>query len=237
MRISPALTLLASVLVWQGAVFFDLNLPNTGAAGWFFNPFAWQLVFTIGVVIGRGLQLGIAVPRSAAISAGAIGFLVFSLLVKVSSGNPFGLAFLNEWIESLQIGSDKTNLAWIRVLHLAALAWLFIRFVPTSSALVSGLARAQSGRDGTAFAGSVLRRDRAFDPGQIILAETYFALGVQLLVCLSGITMLIGLGNFLSWYQSVALHGSVSKPASALRCLAAAILTTCLTIGAAQAGR
>jgi hypothetical protein len=215
-RISPALTLLASVLVWRGAVFFNLNLPNTGAAGWFFNPFAWQLVFTIGVVIGLGLQLGIAVPRSAAISAGAIGFLVFSLLVKVSSGNPFGLAFLNEWIESLQIGSDKTNLAWVRVLHLAALAWLFIRFVPTSPTMVCGwLGRslAVTGRHPLEVfcAGIVLSI-----LGQIILAETYFALGVQLLVCLGGVTMLIGLGNFLSWYHSVALHGSAGKPASAL---------------------
>jgi hypothetical protein len=215
-RISPALTLLASVAVWQVAVFFHLNLPNTGAAGWFFNPFAWQLVFTIGVVIGRGLQLGVAVPRSAVITAGAIGVVMFSLLVKVSTGNPFGLAFLNDWIDTVQLGSDKTNLAWVRVLHLASLAWLFIRFVPRDSVLVCGRAGrslAVMGRHSLEVfcAGIVLAI-----VGQIILAETYFALGVQLLVCLGGVTLLVGLGNFLSWYQSIALHGSAGKPAPAL---------------------
>ncbi|TCR63730.1 OpgC domain-containing protein [Bosea sp. BK604] len=215
-RFSPALALLISALVWQGAVHLGLNFPNTGAAGWFFNPFAWQFLFTLGVVIGRAMLLRIEAPRSHLVDLLAAGFLVFALLVKVSSGNPFGLAILNDWIENLQIGSDKTNLAIVRVLHLGALAWLFIRFVPAGSALVSGVVGrnlAVMGRHSLEVfcAGIVLSI-----AGQIILAETYFALGVQLLVCLTGITMLLGLGMFLSWYQSVAQQGSVSKPSAAL---------------------
>lgn len=215
-RFSPALALTASALVWQVAVHLGLNFPNSGAAGWFFNPFAWQFLFTLGVVIGRVMLLRIEAPRSRLLDLLAVGFLAFALLVKVSSGNPFGIAFLNDWIESLQIGSDKTNLAVVRVLHLAALAWLFIRFVPAGSALISGVVGrnlAVMGRHSLEVfcAGIVLSI-----AGQIILAETYFALGVQLLVCLTGITMLLGLGMFLSWYQSVALQSSVSKPSAAL---------------------
>lgn len=215
-RVSPALVLATSALVWQGAVHLGLNFPNTGAAGWFFNPFAWQFLFTLGVVIGRAMLLRIEGPRSRLIDLLAAGFLVFALLVKLSSGNPFGLSILNDWIENLQIGSDKTNLATVRVLHLAALAWLFIRFVPAGSALISGLVGrnlAVMGRHSLEVfcAGIVLSI-----AGQIILAETYFALGVQLLVCLAGISMLVGLGMFLSWYQSVALQSSVNKPSAAL---------------------
>lgn len=215
-RISPALALAVSALVWQGALRLGLNLPNSGAAGWFFNPFAWQFPFTLGVVIGRAMLLRIAAPRSLPLDILAAGFLAFALLVKLSSGNPLGIAALNDWIESLQIGSDKTNLAVVRVLHLAALAWLFVRFVPAGSAMVSnpaGRNLAVVGRHSLEVfcAGIVLSI-----AGQIVLAETSFALGVQLLVCLTGISMLLGLGMFLSWYQSVAQHGSVSKPPAAL---------------------
>jgi hypothetical protein len=46
---SPALALLASAGVYAVSRAFDLDLPNwPEAGGWFFNPFTWQLVFTIG---------------------------------------------------------------------------------------------------------------------------------------------------------------------------------------------
>jgi hypothetical protein len=51
--------------------------------------------------------------------------------------------------------------------------------------------------------------------GQIIMAETGFALAVQLLVCLTGVTMLAGLGIFLSWYQSITQHSASGKQPSA----------------------
>src|SRR3954471_10356026 len=50
-RRSPLLTLCASALVWAGANLFpSLDLPNwIDGQGWYFNPFAWQFLFTIGV--------------------------------------------------------------------------------------------------------------------------------------------------------------------------------------------
>ena len=56
-RISPLLTLACSLAIWQAALAFELNLPNGSAGVWFFNPFAWQVVFTLGIVIGRAAQL------------------------------------------------------------------------------------------------------------------------------------------------------------------------------------
>lgn len=211
-RISPLATLIASLAIWQGAVAMGLNLPNTHSAGWFFNPFAWQVVFTIGVIIGRGAQLGIGVPGLRMIDVAAIAFLLFSLVCKVSFGNPFGIAALNDWIDSVQLGSDKTNLAWSRVLHLMALVWLALRFLPAGAALLAfgaGRVLAVVGRHSLDVfcAGIVLAI-----AGQIILAEASFALGVQLLVCLAGVTMLSGLGMFLSWYQSITLQGAKARP-------------------------
>ena len=44
--------------------------------------------------------------------------------------------------------------------------------------------------------------------GQIILAETSFTLSVQLLVTLGGITILVGLGTFLSWYKTLTARAA-----------------------------
>ncbi len=48
---SPLLALTVSIGLYAAARAFGLNLPNwPEPGGWFFNPIAWQLVFTLGVV-------------------------------------------------------------------------------------------------------------------------------------------------------------------------------------------
>lgn len=212
-RRSPILTVAASLALWQAAVAFGWNFPNARNSGWFFNPFAWQVIFTLGIVIGRAAQQRITLPAIRLMDVAAIAFLLFSLIVKTASGNPFGLPVLNEWLEALQLGSDKTNLAWVRVLHVGSLAWLAIRFLPAGGALVSnalGRILARTGQHSLEVfcAGIILSI-----AGQIVLAETAFDLTVQLLVCTIGIMLLTGLGNFLSWYQTLTQKGVPKPPA------------------------
>lgn len=201
-RRSPALTLAGSAVLWQGAPLLGLNLPNTGGSGWFFNPFAWQFLFCLGVVIGRMAQLGLSAPRVRSLDLLALGFVALALIVKTASGNPFGIVALDDWILHIQIGADKTNLGPGRVLHVLALAWLVIRLLPcNASILKSAAARplVAMGRHSLEVfcVGTVLSIT-----GQIILAETGHALGPQLLVAAVGVIMLMGLGIFLTWYQS-----------------------------------
>ena len=208
-RTSPLAALAISVAIWQGATHLGLNLPNhPGDGGWFFNPFAWQLLFTLGVVIGRLGLVGASMPKLRLLDIAAVAVLLFAAMVKLSSGNPFGIALMNDWIDSLQIGTDKTNLAWPRVAHLAALAWLVLRFVRSDARFLDGLAGrrlAALGRHSLEVfcAGIVLAI-----AGQIILAETSFTLWVQLLVTLGGITILLGLGTFLSWYKTLTARAA-----------------------------
>lgn len=208
-RTSPLTALAISFALWQGAVHFGLNLPNhPGDAGWFFNPFAWQMLFTLGVVIGRLGLVGAALPRLVVLDALAVAVILFAATVKLTSGNPFGIALLNDWIESLQIGIDKTNLAWPRVVHLLALIWLVLRFIGPEAAMLKGRVGrrlACVGRHSLEVfcAGIVLAV-----AGQIILAETSFALWVQLLVSLTGVMILTGLGIFLSWYKTLTARAA-----------------------------
>lgn len=213
-RLSPALTLACSLAVWQAALALDLNFPNSGGH-WFFNPFAWQVIFTLGVILGRSAQLGLKVPRLRWLDGLAVAFLVFAWLVKIPSGNPTGIAMLNDWFDSVQLGSDKTNLAWCRLLHLGALTWLAISWLPAGGRLTRsalGRALACSGRNSLHVfcVGIVLAII-----GQIVLAETSFALGVQLLLCAGGVILLTGLGIFLSWYRSITNREQRTEPVEA----------------------
>ena len=207
-RRSPLLTLAASLTLWQVALALSWNFPNARNSGWFFNPFAWQVTFTLGVVIGRAAQQRISLPPLRIVDLAAIGFLMFSIVVKTATGNPFGLPVMTEWLEALQLGSDKTNLAWVRLFHIGALAWLAMRFLPAGAAMASnalGRILARTGQNSLeVFCASIVLAIA----GQIILAEAAFDLGVQLLVCSIGVMLLVGLGNFLSWYKTLTQKGS-----------------------------
>lgn len=219
-RTSPLPTLLLSLVVWQGAAHLGLNLPNhPGEAGWFFNPFAWQVIFVFGVVLGRLALVGARLPKLPALDLLAIAVVVFAAAVKLSSSNLLaGVPLLGEWIDGLQIGIDKTNLAAARVMHLLALVWLVLRYLSPEAALLRsriGRGLAVIGRHSLEVfcAGIVLAI-----AGQIILAETSFVLWVQLLVNLTGITILAGLGMFLSWYKTLtarAAGATREQPAAA----------------------
>jgi hypothetical protein len=103
----------------------------------------------------------------------------------------------------------------MRILHIGALAWLAIRWLPAGSALAKagpGRALACAGQNSLHVfcAGIVLSIT-----GQILLAETSFDPGVQLLICSAGIIILTGLGIFLSWYRSITKRGVGGGPAPA----------------------
>ncbi|WP_375260647.1 OpgC family protein [Palleronia sp.] len=75
----PLATLAASAVLWHVSGLWRLNIPNhPGGGGWFFSPTSWQLIFTIGLLIGirhrKGERL---VPQSRPLFAAALGLVVF----------------------------------------------------------------------------------------------------------------------------------------------------------------
>ncbi len=126
----PWLLAAASALVWFSAGLWRLNLPNfPNPGGWFFNPFAWQAVFVCGLLIG--LSLGRKerfVPKSKALFALSVGFLLFVLAWRYAPGvGPY----LNHQMARLGamgvpfnlVSHDKTFLALPRLLHCLALVY------------------------------------------------------------------------------------------------------------------
>lgn len=128
---SPALLAAGSVGLWFAAGLWRLNLPNYPVdGGWFFNPFAWQLIFVVGLMTGLALKEGRRfVPVNRRLFWAAVGYLAFSLAwMKV----PFIMNTGREVLHALYdlglpfhiISFDKTFLATPRLLH--ALALLYV---------------------------------------------------------------------------------------------------------------
>ncbi|MBB3104884.1 OpgC family protein [Azomonas macrocytogenes] len=211
-RRSPALALVVSVMVWQGATFFNINLPER-FGGWFFNPLGWQLVFTLGVVMGQFMRHGISLGNPRAVTTIALAVLIILCLVKIYPPGFLGLPWLEAWIDEVHIGNNKMNLAPVRVAHLLAIIWVFCAFVSARTPLlttIAGRILAMMGRHSLAVfcTGSVLSI-----LGEVIMTETSYVITIQLLVCATGITLLAGLGAFLSWYQLQVGSQTARQPA------------------------
>jgi hypothetical protein len=132
------LALAASAMIWAGAQAFpDALAPLTHR--WYLNPFAWQLLFTIGMIIGmkwdseHPILPALSQRRWVILAAWAIviGALLYKLL---SSPSGLGVAWLR--FEPSTLADMKENLAPIRLLHFLSVALLFAVYFHRDSALL-----------------------------------------------------------------------------------------------------
>jgi hypothetical protein len=117
------LMLCASTLVYALFRLFGWNLPSWPAPGvWFFDPFAWQLLFAIGLAVGLNLR-NATMPCSRSVMAVAALIVAASALV-VTRG--FGVGASAEVWQSVRdaLDLDKAQLGLVRLVHFLALAYL-----------------------------------------------------------------------------------------------------------------
>jgi hypothetical protein len=122
-RHAPWLTVPLSASVWLGAnLDHDFNLTNwLDGQGWFFNPFAWQFLFAIGVLGAVVLRAnGGELPRRRPLVLASWAVLAGSLLL-AAPWTAWGLP-------DLRLASfdppDKTALAPARLLDILAIVYL-----------------------------------------------------------------------------------------------------------------
>lgn len=128
-RLHAALPFLMAGLLYALVWTADLNLPGNpwNGAGWFLNPFAWQLIFFIGFFIG---MKWLPLPRlgDRRLMLGAAIFVALSVPLSF-----WGI--LEHWpaaqaLRDLVIpASEKSNLHVLRVLHFLALAYLVLSLI------------------------------------------------------------------------------------------------------------
>ncbi|CAE6777339.1 hypothetical protein R69927_06706 [Paraburkholderia domus] len=118
-RSKPWLLLAGSVALWAGAPAVNAYLPAAPDMHWDFNPFAWQLLFVLGV-------LARCQPVYQRISTHRLGWLVSVLAFAVVAAAAYYKLFIER--EPLD-GSFKQNLSYLRAVNFLAIAWLVANLI------------------------------------------------------------------------------------------------------------
>jgi hypothetical protein len=120
-RRDDRLMLAASAGIYLAARAFSLNLPTWPVEGtWWFNPFAWQLIFAIGIFAGRRLKRG-GIVYDARLFAACLAVVAIGAVVRTDA---FGYAsgLWQHMRDVLDCG--KTDLGFARLVHFLALAYV-----------------------------------------------------------------------------------------------------------------
>lgn len=134
MRRHPLLALAASVAIWLAAFTFRINLPSWPEAfGWYFDPLAWQVIFSIGAVAGHYARRGHGLPRSPWLIAGASAYVAFACLLMAPWVHIPGLADARLLPNTILGFVTKSYVSPWRLAHILALAYLVALAVPATS--------------------------------------------------------------------------------------------------------
>ena len=138
-HISAGLAFAVSFLIWLLAAQFQINLAGDRNGGWFFNPFAWQFVYSIGVLIGlRKSNAGrtdTQLPKSRMLLIAAMLYLGFAFIL-YEPWAQFPIAELRQFhiLPADLIGKvSKTYDSGWRIAHVLCLAYVTAWFVPQSA--------------------------------------------------------------------------------------------------------
>ncbi|MFN3622575.1 MAG: OpgC family protein [Hyphomicrobium sp.] len=216
---NPWQALVLSVGLWAAANILSANLPSLQhPKGWVFNPFAWQLLITIGAMTAHFYRKG-EVPYSRGLVWAAVVYLTFAFLFVAPWTQIPGLEQVRLFAPDLLGNVDKTYLSPWRLANVVALGYLvLILLSPQSAWLNQALARGigHCGRHSLEIfcLGTVL----SF-AGWIILVEAGYGLGLQILVSFVGIGIMLGMawglamrGRGTDWVFAQSLRKWFAEP-------------------------
>ncbi|MCU0817731.1 MAG: OpgC domain-containing protein [Beijerinckiaceae bacterium] len=198
--------LVVSAALWIAVQTLGFNIPNSRTAReWTFNPFAWQLLFTIGFVIGlrmrHGLGLGLLgrplVARSITILAAlftAAAFLISAPWREIPG-------YENVWlVDPLRIGAiSKTDLSIIRLVDVLAKFWLVMVLIrPDAAWLGTAPARATALMGKHSLEVFALGTIGSIAGGIIIIVNGYHPAVIAAAVIVGTALMLV-MGAFMEW--------------------------------------
>src|SRR5256885_4204953 len=131
MRRRPDFTLSLAVALYVVTWEFDLTLPAYPSGVWYFNPFAWQLLFVFGAWCALGGAQRLAtVLRSPVTVSIAIAYLLFAFVISLTWYIPGMGQYVPHWLEEVIYPIDKVNLDVLRFAHFLALAVVTVKFIP-----------------------------------------------------------------------------------------------------------
>ncbi len=186
------LMLAVSAALYLAAHLLPIDMPNFPTdEGWFFNPFAWQLLFAIGIALGIVKVRGATVPWHPLAGGLAAAYVIFALVwMQADLGGRISFDLLPMWVDTLH----KSMLPPTRLAHVLALAYLLVH-----SPLWGWLARisptnplTQMGRNSLPVfvLGSLLSMI-----GYIALVHTGSQLWLEIALTLAGVVLMTALAR------------------------------------------
>jgi hypothetical protein len=199
-RVHVLLALAVSGGIYALARTEALALPTWPEPGtWFFNPFAWQLLFTVGIVSGIVFARR-PVPLTRTCMASSIMVVTASFMVLTDA---FGLAPGLRDAAFTQLDLPKYDMGLGRLVHFVALAYLVTqwRIGPMLERTFVGPDLQRLGRNGLAIfaTGSLLSA-----LGQVIMTLTAIKSSasphvIGMVFTIVGIISLLALARYLEW--------------------------------------
>ena len=182
----PVLALAVSIGLYAAARAFGLNLPNwPQPGGWFFNPMAWQLIFTLGLVSAMLWRDGLPRPAPWLIMLSVATVAGAALIVTDEIGFAPGLRDT----ATAHLDVAKQDLGLARLVHFVALAYL-IAMATAFGRFITPMVR-------SAFGGAVQRLGRnslsVFAAGSVLSAGGQAALAATSAHASPGIAQFAGL--------------------------------------------
>lgn len=202
-RFSLRGALLLSLLIYVAVPVLGLSLRTYPEGDWFFNPFAWQLLFNIGAAIAlASLGKETLLPQRPVWLWLAVGFVILTVLVKLS----WLLSTFHVPVRPLLVGiiaplTDKTDLDLLRLLQFVAVAYIVARLVPPDAGWLGSLSVRPivlCGQNSLHIfcLGIIL----AF-LGHLFLVEIAGSLLAQTFVILAGAAIMCGVAGVMTWFK------------------------------------
>jgi hypothetical protein len=215
LRRAPTLALAVSVTIYVAAWWFNLNLPSYPSGVWYFNPFAWQLLFVFGAwcALGGATRLGPALHSrvTMGIAFAYIGFAFFVALTWYVPGLT-RYVHLPVWLEDLIYPIDKTNLDVLRFAHFLALAAVTVRFVPRTWPLLESWSLYPAILCGQhSLEIFCLGVFLAF-AGHFALVEVSGEIWMQFLISALGIMIMVATAALITWYKMMEGRSPTTRP-------------------------
>ena len=211
----PNWGMLGSVLLYFLARQFGWNLPSYPSGVWYFNPFAWQLLFVLGawLALGGANTLHFLV-RSRVVMVLCFAYLLFAAVMTLAAQITELQKLLPCALFEVFNPNDKTNLAPYRFLHLAILIILGARFIPIDAPGLQGAIWKPLVKCGQQSLEVFAVGIYLSFIGYFVLAMTSNGIAAQLLVGTAGISIMTAVAYYRSWSKRVekTAHAHVSSP-------------------------
>jgi hypothetical protein len=193
--------------------FTSINLTAWGEDGWFFDPFAWQFLFTIGVLLACAPP-GMPARKTPVDGLAIVTVLTGMAVTLVIDPDPR----LLEWVTATPLRflviEDKTGLYPFRLVSILALTWLCVRAIRFDQPWLRSRWAAPLvllGQNslpvfcGGIVLGFVARIGLEYDDG----------IWMQIGINLFGAAGMVGLGALAAWYRTKGKPGGPhSAPAT-----------------------